>query len=61
MKTGLDDPILRQQPPFFYQNYHIITAAIFSFPQVKLWIIVDYLFIYYLFLVNTAQISSLSK
>ena len=47
--------------PLFYQNYHIITAAIFSFPQVKLWIIVDYLFIFYLFLVNTAQISSLSK
>ena len=33
--------------PLFYQNYHIITAAIFSFPQVKLWIIVDYLFIIY--------------
>lgn len=60
MKTGLDDPILHQQPPFL-SNYHIITAAIFSFPQVKLWIIVDYLFIFYLFLVNTAQISSLSK
>ena len=34
----------------FYQNYPIITAAIFSFPQVKLWIIVDYLFIYLLFI-----------
>ena len=61
MKICLDDPILRQQP-------HFVKTTTLLQPPYSVFLksnsgsfIVDYLFIYYLFLVITAQISSLSK